>query len=209
MEQSSIRVRQAFSEAAGFVVDLVDSIGEDEWNGPGLGDWTVAELVVHASRAASTVVAYADTPAELTMDGAAEYYVGVLGTEGVHEAVAERARLQATEIEGSLDQYVRAAVAEAEQVLSRTPANQVLGTLAGGIRLVDYLPSRVVELVVHGIDLADALGREVHVPAVAMEVTLETMADLAVARPHVVDPAQIVRALTGRGELPADANLLG
>jgi hypothetical protein len=62
--------------------------------------------------------------------------------------------------------------------------------------------------VVHAIDISDVLGREPAIPRVAMEVTLETLADIAVARPEVVDPVTIVRALTGRGELPQGANLL-
>ena len=209
MEQSSMRARQAFSEAATYVLELVDSITEQEWSQPALGEWTVAELVVHASRAASTVVAYAQVDAELTVDSAADYYVGVLRRENIHSAVAARAREQAAEIDVPLARFVAAEFATARQVLARTPASQVLGTFGGGIRLIDYLPTRVVELVVHGIDLADALGRQVPVPTVAMEVTLETMVDLAVVRPEVLDPAQIVRALTGRGALPTAANLLG
>ncbi len=209
MEQSSIRARRAFHEAAGFVRELVEGIKADEWSQPGLGEWTVAELVVHATRAASTIVAYAEVEAELAFEDAAAYYLGVLDGEAIHDAVATRAREQAARIEEPLPEYVAAEFARANEVLERTPAAQVLGTFAGGIRLIDYLPTRVVELVVHGIDLADALDRDVHVPVVAMQVTLETLGDVAVARPDVVDPAQIVRALTGRGSLPSDANLLG
>ena len=208
MEQSSMRNRQAFTEASSFVMEVVDTVGDDEWGAGALESWTVAELVVHTTRAASTIVDYAGVPAERILDAPADYYVAVLDKEGIHETVAERARAQASEIDVPLRQYVTTAFWEAEQVLARTPANQVLGTRAGGITLVDYLPTRVVELVVHGIDLADALGRDPVVPRVAMEVTLETLGDLAVRRPDVVDPAQIVRALTGRGELPPAANLL-
>ncbi len=209
MDLSSVRARQAFTEAAESLVEIVASIGDDEWDRPSIGDWTIRELAVHASRGASTVSAYAAQPAELTMHSSADYYVRALDNKGVHEAVADRAREQAAEIEGSVADYVAAAISEAEEALSRTPANHVLGTFAGGIRLIDYLPTRVVELVVHGLDLTDALDREPVVAPLPMAVTLKTLADVAVARPGIIDAAQIVRALTGRGQLPGSANLLG
>lgn len=208
MEQSSLRVRQAFTEAADHVVELVGSIGDDQWDQPAIGEWTLAELVVHTVGGASRVTTYAAEPAERTLAGAADYYVAALSSDNVHEAVTQRARDAAVRVEGPLADFAASEVAMAEQVLARTPANAVLGTFAGGIRLIDYLPTRVVELVVHAIDISGVLGREPAIPRVAMEVTLETLADIAVARPEVVDPATIVRALTGRGELPQGANLL-
>jgi uncharacterized protein (TIGR03083 family) len=209
METSSVRVREAFKEAAAFLVGIVDSISDEEWELPGLGDWTVAQTAVHASRGASTIVTYASQPGELALGSAAEYYSSAMAMEGIHSQVAVRTVEQADAVEGPIDDYVRDAVAEAIEVLSHTPADQVLDTLVGGIRLIDYLPTRIVELVVHGLDLADALGREVETPRNAMAITLETLGDLAVERPDVLDPARIVRAITGRGTLPESANLLG
>lgn len=209
METSSVRVREAFKEATDFLVGVVDSVGDDEWDRPALGAWNVAQLAVHASRGASTIVDYASEPAELELGSAAEYYSRAMSLEGVHEAVASRTVEQAAALEVPVAQYVREAVHEANEVLSRTPANQVLGSIVGGIRLVDYLPTRIVELVVHGIDLADALGREAEVPRSSMAITLETLGDLAVERPDLLDPTRILRAITGRGTLPESANLLG
>ncbi|MGI9578332.1 MAG: maleylpyruvate isomerase family mycothiol-dependent enzyme [Microthrixaceae bacterium] len=209
MELSSVRVRGAFKEATDFLVEIVDSVGDDEWDRPALGVWNVAQLAVHASRGASTIVTYAADTAELTLDSAAGYYSTAMALDDINEAVAARAVEQTAAVEGSVADYVRAAVNEATEVLSRTPADQVLASPVGGIRLIDYLPTRIVEVVVHGLDLADALGREVEVPATAMAITLETLGDLAVVRPDMVDPARIVRAITGRGALPESANLLG
>ena len=209
MEQSSVRVRESFGESADFLVSVVDAVADDQWDQPALGEWTVAQLAVHASRGASTVSAYADEDAELTLHSAAEYYSTALAIEGVHGAVASRAVEQAEQVEGPVAEYVREAVSGAEEVLTRIPADRVLGTVVGGIRLIDYLPTRIVELVVHTLDLADAIGAEVTVPRRAMAITLETLGDLAADRPDLLDPALLVRALTGRGTLPPDANLLG
>jgi uncharacterized protein (TIGR03083 family) len=209
MQTRSMRVREAFGEASEFLVAVVDSVGEDQWDLPAIGEWNVAQLAVHASRGASTIVAYAAEPAELTLESAADYYSRAMSLEGVHQAVAERTIEQAAAVREPIPEYVRAAVAEAIEVLSRTPADQVLGTIVGGIRLVDYLPTRIVEVVVHGLDLLDAIGAEAEIPRRAMAITLETLGDLAVVRPDVVDPAMIVRAITGRGSLPEGTNLLG
>jgi hypothetical protein len=43
-------------------------------------------------------------------------------------------------------------------LFERCSGNEVLNTFAGAIRLVDYLPTRSFELVVHSLDLARATG---------------------------------------------------
>jgi uncharacterized protein (TIGR03083 family) len=209
VETNSVRLRRAFTEGTELVVGLAELVADPQWSSPAVGQWTVRELFVHAARAGSTIIAYAGEPSERSLFSAAEYYVAVLEREGIHEAVVERARVQAAELDEPIPEYLRRIFAEAEQTLQRTPAGQVMGTLAGGITLEDYLPTRIVELVVHGIDLADALGVEPDVPAAAMRVTLETLAELAVCRPGTLDPVDVVKAMTGRGTLPEGTNLLG
>jgi hypothetical protein len=185
-------------------------VADGQWAAPGLGEWDVRELAVHTTRAWSTIISYADVPAPLTLRSASEYYRAVLGSDpGVHQQVSERAKAQARELAEPVPAVARRLFQEAENVLERTPADHVLGTLAGGIRLVDYLPTRVVELVVHGIDLCTATGRAPGVPLDALELTLEVLVDLASERPERVDPVHLVRALTGRAPLPGDYDVLG
>lgn len=43
-------------------------------------------------------------------------------------------------------------------LLDDTDGTELVTTVAGGMRLADYLPTRVFELVVHTLDLAAALG---------------------------------------------------
>ena len=54
-------------------------------------------------------------------------------------------------------------------------------TIAGGMRLGDYLPTRTFELVVHTADLATALDVPPDVPATAAAQALHVVAELAVA----------------------------
>jgi hypothetical protein len=69
------------------------------------------------------------------------------------------------------------------------------------MRLIDYLPSRVFELVVHTLDLATALAVPVTVPESAARVALHLLADLAVTQPEKTAP--LLLSATGRGALPA------
>jgi len=207
---TSDRTRTAFAEAVTAYLRTVRSVGPDQWDLPAMGEWTVRELVAHASRALITTESYLDVPARtIEVATSAGYFAAALDLPGVHADVAERGRAQVAEL--GPDPVATLDVL-AERVLARvadTPDDAVLGTFIGGIRFVDYLPSRVVELVVHTLDLNDALDRAPDLPRTAVVVALETLAEVAAARPGVVDPAALVRALTGRAPLPGDFNVLG
>ena len=209
METSSLRSRAAFVEASEFVLEVIDAVEDPQWELPGLGMWTVRELAVHTSRAWTTLILYAGRTGEVTIHSSVEYFVAALSSgPDVHDQVAQRSREQAASLAEPVSQDAHRLFREAENVLERTPADQVMATFAGGIRLVDYLPTRVVELVVHGIDLCAAVGRSPAVPVGAMELTLEVLVDLATERPAILDPADLVRALTGRAPLPGEFNVL-
>jgi hypothetical protein len=77
------------------------------------------------------------------------------------------------------------------------PLIEVIGGL--GIRLSNYLPTRVFELAVHGLDVAVATGVDFTVPEpVLMEATaLAAQIGVAIGRGEAV-----LLALTGRTALP-------
>lgn len=58
---------------------------------------------------------------------------------------------------------------------------ELVTTIAGGMRLGDYLPTRTFELAVHTADLAAALGVPPDVPATAAAQALQVVTQLAVA----------------------------
>jgi hypothetical protein len=78
-------------------------------------------------------------------------------------------------------------------------------TIAGGMRLADYLPTRTFELAVHTTDLATAIGVPPDVPAIAAAQALHLVADLAVAD-GLAGP--FLLAATGRRGLPAGFSVL-
>lgn len=214
MESQSARVRRAFGEASSYVLELADCVADDQWDSPAIGDWTLQELFVHTSRAASTITAYADTSVERTLMSGAEYYVAVLADPAIHDAVAQRTHSQAAEVDQTVPEFLASVFNDAENTLQRIPATAVMGTLGGGITLQDYLPTRVVELVVHGTDIAEVLAglgveRIPAPPATALRVSLEAMVELSTRRHDVLDPVLLLRSVTGRATLPEGVNLLG
>ncbi len=140
-------VRTTFATAARWFAALVDRIPAGAWSRPGLGVWDVRALTGHASRSLITVDTYLDRPAaEVQVETPEDYYHHVLAVATDTEAVAERGRQAGQALGDDPAAFVRALV---ERVLARVPAGDpVIETMAGGMRLTDYLPTRIFELVV-------------------------------------------------------------
>ncbi|MGE3622030.1 MAG: maleylpyruvate isomerase N-terminal domain-containing protein [Acidimicrobiia bacterium] len=232
------RGRAAYRSAARTLVEVVGAVPAGAWDLPALGDWTARELTGHALRAFTTVESYLAVGGEAPVDLASPeaYFRAALGAAGsdVHRAVYERGVAAGAELADPV-----ATVSEvAERVLAlveATPDDAVAGTSFGTIRLADYLPTRVVELVVHGLDLARATGVAVEGPqppgphggpgagplggdgsrtrSQGGPVPVDPdVADLVVGLLVRVRPettVAVVLALTGREPLPAGFNVLG
>jgi hypothetical protein len=82
----------------------------------------------------------------------------------------------------------------------------LITTLAGGMRLGSYLPTRTFELIVHTLDLAAALKV---VPAPPEEATAESLAIAAGLALRTGRAAEVLLSLTGRGPLPNGFSVLG
>ena len=96
----------------------------------------------------------------------------------------------------------------AERVLALVDAQtgaELVTTLAGGMRLADYLPTRTFELTVHTTDLATALGEAPDVPPAAAEQALQVIAEIVVADGRA---APLLLATTGRQGLPPGFSVL-
>ena len=98
--------------------------------------------------------------------------------------------------------------ATAQRVLTRVAQeadDALLTTPVGGIRLIDYLPSRVLELTVHTADIAAAVKLDTQAPSSAASVSLHLMADLAIQHGCAVP---LLLSMTGRGSLAPGFNVL-
>ncbi|PZC48737.1 MAG: Mycothiol maleylpyruvate isomerase N-terminal domain-containing protein [Chloroflexi bacterium] len=191
--------RNDYSQAASFLVETVQRIPDNAWKQPALGAWNVRDLVGHATRALLTVETYCETQAEAQIVAdPTDYFMRALGMLANHGATDDRAR----ETGLSLGNQPKAAVGEiADRVLKRLesiPDDFILSPPTGGTRLSDYLPTRTLEMTVHTLDIAKAVGLEVQPPEGPLSSTLTLLADLALRQG---EGQHLALALTGRGPL--------
>lgn len=196
--------RRAFRDGAMWFAGMAAQVGE-QWDRPGLGEWDVRALVGHTSRSLLTVEAYLARPAPTAELPSAADYVRATRAVAAGPTVAARGRDAGT----ALGNDPAAAVAEiAGRVLSLVAGcggAELVTTIAGGMRLADYLPTRTFELAVHTADLATALGLPLEVPPTTAAHALSLVTELAVAD-GLGGP--LLLATTGRSGLPAGFSVL-
>lgn len=195
---------RAYHDAADWFQATLAQVG-DRWAEPGLGEWDVRALVGHASRSLVTVETYlAQPPAAVEVASAVAYYEATRSISA-GPGVAQRGR----DAGAALGDDPVAAVAELEarvlRLVDGLTGDELLTSIVGGIRLVDYLPTRVLELTVHTADLAVALGLPTEPPPLPAAVTLRLLSDLAVAGGTA---GMLLLAATGRGGLPSGFTVL-
>lgn len=195
---------RAFADAAEWFVTTA-SLVDGRWSQPGLGEWDVRSLVGHTSRSLLTVETYISQPAEVVDVESAAGYFRATRAVAAGPAVAARGR----EAGEALGTDPAAAVAEIAArvlpVVESCEGAEVITTIAGGMRLADYLPTRTFELVVHTADLAAALDLPSDPPPIPAGQALELVAQLAVVE-GLAGP--LLRAATGREGLPPGLSVL-
>jgi len=188
-----------YREAGEHVISLIACIPADQWDAPALGPWTVRTLVGHIGRAFTTVTDYLARPADnRDVDSAAEYYLVALNRTDA-ASIQARAEQAARDLGDDPLAAIRAFRDAAIDALA-SAGDPMITTAAGGMRLSDYLPTRIFELAVHSVDLARAIGQPEELPAAVCESALQLA--VAAAGRHG-DGQSVLLALAGRGPLPA------
>jgi uncharacterized protein (TIGR03083 family) len=201
MEDAPGSTRAAFEQAAAFFLATVERVEPAQWDRPGLGEWSVRDLVGHTGRAFLTVETYLGQPAAtVDLPTAADYVVTALAAHGDPAAVAQRGREAGAALGPDPTAATRANFARVLGLVAAADDTRLLATPVGGMRLVDYLPTRIFELVVHTLDLAAAIGVAAEPPAAAARVALHLVGEIVV---RTGKTAPVLLALTGRGPLPA------
>ena len=189
-----------FSAAARAVAGAIAQVPEHLWDGPGLGEWTLRDLVGHTSRSLVTVIDYLARPvAEEVVASAPAYYTAVsVGTFDA-AAVTERGRQAGRDLGADPASRFDQLVDEAVRVAEGTDPDLVVHTIVGGMRVAAYLPTRTFELCVHGLDIAAATGVPLDLPAPAVEEACALAAVTAAQRG--LGPSLLL-GMTGRRDLP-------
>jgi uncharacterized protein (TIGR03083 family) len=194
----------SYAATARAVSDLVDQIPDDMWDGPGLGEWNLRDLVGHTSRSLVTVIEYLDRPVDEEVLTSASAYLSATGAAlsgGTFDAsgVTERGRQAGRDLGEQPAARFRELAEEAVRVAERTDPELVVHTIFGGMRVASYLPTRTFELCVHGLDISAATGIDINLPDVAVEEAASLAAVTAAQRGLGRD---VLMAMTGRRGLP-------
>lgn len=198
-----MRPADGLNSAAAVFADLVDRLPADGWDRAGLGEWDLRSLVGHASRSLITVDTYLDRVVDVEVLPTAQAYLaaGARAVAADAAAVAERGRQAGLALGDRPAATVRSLV---ERVVPRvtTAGDPLVHTIAGGMRLSSYLPTRTLELVVHSFDIAAAAG--LAAPEVPEDVMTDVVTLAASAAVLQGRGPELLMALTGRRRLRAD-----
>ena len=202
MFQHPAAVRAAFEDAAATLLATVERVEPHQWELPGLGEWTVRELTAHTLRAFSTIERYlaAQPSVDRLIVDAADYFRVGLADPKVHAAVADRGRVAGAQ----LSDPVGESEATAQRVLAliaSTADDEVISTGVGQMMFIEYLATRAAEMAVHILDLQRATGQPTTLSPATSSMVVTLIAELA-------EPIALLSALTGRGNLPSDYNVL-
>jgi uncharacterized protein (TIGR03083 family) len=167
------------------VADAVDGLPDDEFDAPsGLPGWRVADLVAHLSMCAGLAARWVAEPAPERAEADVGPYL--LSLAAAASAVDEGARaLAAAKTPAELRVLVHLAVDSLHEVVSATDPARAIPTRLGGMRFDDFLATRCVEGVVHGLDLSPPVDPD---PGALRIATRALLAALVVKAPgHTVE----------------------
>ena len=147
----------AVQEQAGLIADLVATIPDDAFDRPTrAGSWTVAVLVTHLARVHSSVLDVLARPVTGPPELTARDYFGV-----ARSYAPDVSRLAGEQAAGKTPVQLREGLAEAcaagVTALAETDEHRVVQTRGGAMTLRELTWTRLVEQVVHVLDLRAAL----------------------------------------------------
>jgi uncharacterized protein (TIGR03083 family) len=198
----------ALAREVGSIGQLLHALKPKQWELPTrCPPLTVRELSAHMMRGAMRIEEMLDkgpVDSEPEKD-AITYFQFDAGDEA--PVIVKRAQEAAASFPSDLarawDLEWTKALQRARKHLNDDP---VLPNIFGLIRLSEYLKTRIVEVVVHHMDVDDALGKKPHPDAAALEITGDVLRGLLGTdlRPLGVDDVRFALIGTGRAPLNDD-----
>jgi hypothetical protein len=193
-------IRADLHEAAGGVADMVDTI--TDFAAPGLGKWDLMGLSGHFIRAGRTPTRYLAEPEPegTPLRGAASYIAAYLerrdrDISAMESSVAERGFVELTNEDRHPAELIREAAVALDDALAINPEHRLVPTPFGSLRLDEYLRTRTLEVTVHGLDIARAIGAVWTPPPPLLIDAISLLGEVALLRGSAVD---LICVLTGR-----------
>lgn len=157
-------VRGAFRDECGRLEEVLGGLADGDLDRPTTcPPWTVRDLLAHVRTGAGRLVDMLAAPApERAEVDAAGYFGAAKFTPEVDRDRIDGARREAHALPGVPEVaagFARAWRATDAAVAGQPPGRLVRTRHGDAMTLTEFLRTRVVEVAVHGLDLADALGR--------------------------------------------------
>ena len=177
--------------------------GVNAWDAPALGQWNVAQLVAHTVRATTRVPAYLEQAVEgspvVDRIGYWRYDAAAEAPAIAQRAIDEAAAIDATALPAA---FAAGHAATLEAARAAGP-DRVVFTIMGAMRLDEYVATRVLEVVVHHMDLRAALDLPPASDPGAARLVMQTLEGLLGGpRPRNLGRTRFIQVATGR--LPSD-----
>ena len=200
-------IRETYLAAGDFFAGVVDQIAIDGFEGPALGEWCVRDLIGHTYRSFTTVLSYsAKAGDKVELERPVDYFLKIFESHADPKLGAELGRAAGLEIIDDPKMMVRGFAMYVKNKLDELSDDHIMATPVGGMRLIDYLPTRTFELIIHTMDLAIAVGVSDEPPKNGLETTTQILGQLAV---HQGQAPGLILAATGRHVLPNGFSVLG
>ncbi|MFH8370617.1 maleylpyruvate isomerase N-terminal domain-containing protein [Streptomyces sp. NPDC018031] len=175
------RVLEAFRREAEALTAAMSELSQAEWDLPTrCTPWTVRDLLGHVTVVVDWLPGMLDAPAPSEAEvSAAEYYRPddrfSPRTNRARIALAQDRAAKSADGAAFADDFT-AVWRRVDRLCRAEPADRTVRTRHGDAMLLsEFLLTRVVEVAVHGLDLADALGREPWLTAQAGDAVLELL----------------------------------
>lgn len=226
---------KAFSAESQRLLEAIRATDEAEFDRPSpCAPWTVAELAYHVRMTMGRLHGMLTEPepepgpqSQPEPQPRPDPRAGLVSAAGYYRAdhrfsadadterieSARRGAAALPDAAARIDDFAKAR-RHALELVRAAPAERVVRTRHGDLMsLTEFLRTRVLELAVHGLDLAAALGREPWMTPSAAQVTEELLLPASAAATLRAragwDRVTLIGALTGRrGVTPAEARLV-
>ncbi|MCO1597682.1 maleylpyruvate isomerase N-terminal domain-containing protein [Micromonospora sp. RHAY321] len=198
-------VRAAFRAECARLAGILTELDETDLDRPtGCPPWTVRELIAHVRTGVGRVTDMLAAPAPPTAQvDAAAYFGAAKFTPEVDAARIAGGRRDARQVDQEALTHLDRVWRAADAAVAAAPPERVVRTRHGdAMRLTEFLRTRVVEVGVHGLDLAAALDRPPWLTAPAAEVIADLLTGgRAVPAELRWDRLTLIRKTTGRAAL--------
>jgi uncharacterized protein (TIGR03083 family) len=198
-------IKEGFAGQGENIVRLLQSLNEADFAKPSrLPGWDILTLAAHTMRAPDVVLTYG---LNVTTEPPARNRISYYDFKGadIAEAVTQRAREAAeTTTAKTIAADFAQVMAKSTEFLETLKGETVIKVIFGTIAVEEYIPTRILEMVIHSLDLTESLGLAPILHPAAEAVTLEILeALLEGERPAALsDNVAFLEAATGRKPYP-------